>query len=138
MRGFRLAAAMVLLSFSIVGCSSLAVVKQTWDAAKTVVVSKNGIVVAVSLSRAAERTGTVYLKLPRCPEGVQRPTCLSMPIRETIATAMSEMRKARDALLDFVDAHPGEIGDQGLYDALKASTATLKSIFTTYNIGGAS
>lgn len=136
MRGFRLAAALVLLSLSLGGCTSLGFIKQTWDAAKSVVVSKNGVIVAVSLSRAAEKTGTVYISQARCPAGVQRPTCMSPPIRETIATAMIEMRKARDALLDFVDAHPGEIGDQGLYDALRASTATLKSIFTTYKIGG--
>ena len=60
---------------------------------------------------------------------------MSPEIRETIATAMVEMRKARDALLDFVEAHPDEIGDQGLYDALKATTSTLQSIFTTYKIG---
>ncbi len=138
MRSFRLAAAMVLLSLTLGGCGTLSVVKQTWDVAKTAVVSKNGIVVAVSLSRAAERTGTVYIGRPRCPVGIQRPTCMSPQIRDTIATAMGEMRKARDALLDFVDAHPGEIGDQGLYDALKASTSTLKSIFATYKIGGAS
>lgn len=136
MRGFRLAAALVLLSVTIGGCAQLGIVKQTWDIAKTAVVSKKGIVVAVSLSRAAERTGTVYISQARCPVGIQKPTCMSPQIRDTIATAMIEMRKARDALLDFVDAHPGEIGDQGLYDALKASTSTLKSIFTTYRIGG--
>lgn len=143
MRSLRLAAAL-LLSLTIAGCAGtrigeeFKVIQQTWNAAKTTVVSKDGIVVAVSLSRAAERTGTVYIGQKRCPAGLQRPTCMSPPIRETIATAMSEMRKARDALLDFVATHPGEIGDQGLYDALKASTATLKSIFATYKIGGAS
>jgi hypothetical protein len=129
-------AAVLLLSFSIAACAPFSVVKQTWDVAKTAVVSKNGITVAVSLSRAAERTGTVYIGQRRCPAGVQRPTCMSPQIRDTIATAMIEMRKARDALLDFVDAHPDQIGDQGLYDALKASTGTLKSIFATYKIGG--
>lgn len=130
-----MAAALVLIGFTLAGCGTLSFVKQTWDAAKEMVVSKNGIIIAVSLSRAAEKTGTVYIQQKRCPPGIQKPTCMSPEIRETIATAMTEMRKARDALLDFVDAHPGEIGDQGLYDALKASTATLKSIFTTYKIG---
>lgn len=143
MRAFKLAA-VLLLSLSIGGCAGtrfgdeIGVLKQTWNAAKTTVVSKDGVVVAVSVSRAAERTGTVYIGQKRCPAGVQRPTCMSPQIRDTIATAMIEMRKARDALLDFADAHPGEIGDQGLYDALKAATGTLKSIFATYKIGGAS
>ena len=55
-----------------------------------------------------------------------------------LARALGEGQKARDALLDFAEGHPGAIGDQGLYDALKASTALLKSIFKTYNIGGVS
>lgn len=135
MRNLRIAAAAVLIALSLGGCQSIEFVRQTWDAVKSVVVSKDGVVVAVSLSRAAERTGTVYIGQKRCPPGVQRPTCMSPEIRETIATAMVEMRKARDALLDFVEAHPGTIGDQGLYDGLRAATSTLKSIFATYKIG---
>lgn len=134
MRVLRFAAFMVL-SLSLAGCGTVGVFEQTWQAAKTVVVSKNGVILAVSASRAAEKTGTVYLNQKRCPRGIQRPTCRSPEITETLATAMTEMRKARDALLDFVEAHPGEIGDQGLYDALKAATGTLKSIFTAYKIG---
>lgn len=142
MRQLRTAAAMVLIGLTLAACATgtplgdaITTVQQTWTAAKSAVVSKNGIIIAVSVSRAAEKTGTVYINQARCPAGIQKPTCMSPPIRETIATAMIEMRKARDSLLDFVDAHPGEIGDQGLYDALKATTATLKSIFTTYKIG---
>lgn len=135
MRRMYMAAAVALLALSLGGCGTIDILRQTWDAAKSVVVSKDGVVVAVSLSRAAERTGTVYIGQKRCPPGVQKPTCMSPEIRETIATAMVEVRKARDALLDFVEAHPGTIGDQGLYDGLRAATATLKSIFTTYKIG---
>lgn len=140
MRNLRMAAVLVL-GLALAGCAgtpfgdAISTVKQTWQAAKSAVVSKNGVIIAVSASRAVERTGTVYIGQPRCPKGVQRPTCMSPEIRETIATAMVEMRKARDALLDFVEAHPDEIGDQGLYDALKATTSTLQSIFTTYKIG---
>jgi hypothetical protein len=81
-----------------------------------------------------EATATVYLRQKRCI-GPSRPTCRSSAVTETIATAIGEGRKARDALLDIAEAHPGAIGDQGLYDALKAATATLKSIFKAYQIG---
>lgn len=135
MRHFRLAAAAALVALSLGGCAAIDTIKQTWDAAKTAVVSKNGVVVAVSLFNAAEATGTVYLRQKKCPAGVQKPTCRSPEITETIGTAVVEGRKARDALLDFAEQHPGAIGDQGLYDALRAATATLKSIFKTYRIG---
>jgi hypothetical protein len=135
MRRFNLAAALVLASLSLGGCASIDIIKQTWDAAKTVVVSKTGVVLAVSAFHAAERTATIYIKQKHCPVGVQKPTCMSPPIREQLAIAMTEGQKARDGLLDFAAGHPGAIGDQGLYDALKVSTATLKSIFQAYKIG---
>lgn len=141
MRVMRFAAAM-LLSLTIAGCAGVGVIRDTWTTAQSIVVSKKAVIIAVSLSRAAERTGTAYIQQKRCPVGVQRPTCMSPEIRETIATAMVEMRKARDKLLDFIDEHPCPtagpctIGAQGLYDALRGTIGTLKSILTTYKIGG--
>ena len=32
-------------------------------------------------------------------------------------------------------AHPGELGPQGLYDALTGAVSTIQDIFTTYNVG---
>ena len=49
-----------------------------------------------------------------------------------LAVAMTEGQKARDGLLDSAEGHPGAVGDQALYDALKVSIATLKNIFKAY------
>jgi hypothetical protein len=130
-----MAAAAALLALSLGGCSSIDTFKQTWDVAKAAVVSKDGVVLAVSAFHAAEVTATVYNEQKKCPRGASRPTCRTPAITEMLAVAMTEGQKARDGLLDFAEGHPGAIGDQGLYDALKASTATLKSIFNAYQIG---
>lgn len=135
MRKLGLAAAMVLLSVSLGACAELAVVRQAMQAARSAVVSKDGVVLAVSTFHAVERTATVYLNQKKCPRGIQRPTCRSPAITETIATAITEGQKARDGLLSYAEGHPGAIGDQGLYDALRAATATIKSVFKAYNIG---
>lgn len=134
MRKFGLAVALVLLSTTLGSCASLNTIKQTWDAAKNVVVNKNGVVIAVQTFNAAERTATVYLNQKKCPRNVQRPTCRSPAITEAIATAITEGQRARDGLLDFAEGHPGAIGDQGLYDALRGSIGTLKSFFAAYKI----
>lgn len=135
MRKIQLAAAAVLIAFTMGGCAQLDMVRQTWDAAKSSVVSKNGVVLAVNLFHAAERTATVYVSQKHCPVGIQKPTCMSPPIRETIAPILAEGQRTRDALIKFAQDHPGEIGDQGLYDALKATTAALRGIFKAYNLG---
>lgn len=138
MRKFGLAVALVLMSTTLGACAQqlaqLKAVSDTWQAAKELTVSKNGVVLAVSTFNAAERTATVYLNQKKCPRGVQRPTCRSPAITETIATAITAGQAARDGLLDFAEGHPGALGDQGLYDALRGSIRTLKGVFDTYRI----
>lgn len=134
----RMGAALLAIGLLLGGCGTVDFVRQGWQALQEVTVSKKGVIVAVSLFHAAERSATVYIKQKHCPVGIQKPTCMSPPIREQLALAMTEGQKARDSLLDFIEGHPAEIGTQGAYDALKRATATLKSIFATYKIGRAS
>lgn len=133
MRKLGLAVALMLLS-TLGACAQLQAVRDTWQSARNIVVSKNGVVIAVQTFNAAERTATVYLNQKKCPRGIQRPTCRSPAITEAIATAITEGQKARDGLLDFAEGHPGALGDQGLYDALWGSIGTLKSFFAAYKI----
>lgn len=135
MRRLRITAALFAIAVAFSGCAAIDTIRQTWEAAKEVVVSKNGVVAAISLFHAAERTATIYVKQKHCPVGIQKPTCMSPPVREELATAMTEGQKARDGLIAFAEGHPGAIGDQGLYDALKLATGTMKSVFKAYNIG---
>lgn len=138
MRRFGIIAAVLAAAVLLSGCESVQIFRQTWEAAKSIVVNKKAVIVAVQSFNAAEASATAYIRQKHCPPGIQKPTCMSPPIREQLVIAMTAGRPARDALLDFVEAHPNEIGDQGLYDALKAATASLKNIFAVYKIGGAS
>jgi len=136
MRRLNIAAALLAVGLLMSGCESVQIFKQTWDAAKSIVVNKKAVIVAVQSFNAVEATATVYIRQKHCPPGIQKPTCMSPPIREQLVVAMNAGRGPRDSLLDFVEAHPDEIGDQGLYDALKAATASLKNILAAYKIGG--
>ena len=134
MRKIGLAVALVLLSTTLGSCAQLNFAKQAWDTVKSAAVSKNGVIIAVQTFNAAERTATVYLNQKKCPRGIQRPTCRSPAITEQIATAITEGQRARDGLLDFAEGHPGALGDQGLYDALRVSIKTLRGIFDAYRV----
>ena len=61
-----------------------------------------------------------------------RRICFNAGVTVILAVAMTEGQKARDGLLDSAEGHPGAVGDQALYDALKVSIATLKNIFKAY------
>lgn len=135
MRKLGLAAALVLMSVSMGACTELALIQRSVAAVQNVVVSKDGVVIAVSTFHAVERVATNYLEQKKCPRGIQRPTCRSPAITEKIATAITEGQRARDNLLDFAEGHPGTLGTQGWFDALRATTSTLKGIFKAYNIG---
>lgn len=138
MKRIGIAAVLVAVGLLLAGCESIQVFKQTWDAARSIVVNKKAIIVAVQTFNAAEASATVYIRQKHCPPGIQRPTCMSPPIREQLVVAITAGRGPRDALVDFVEAHPNEIGDQGLYDALRSATAQLKNVLSAYKIGGAS
>lgn len=137
----RMGAALLAIGVLLGGCGAIrdtfSTIQQGFQAAQQIEVSPKAAVVAVSLFHAAERTATVYIKQKHCPVGIQRPTCMSPPIREQLAVAMEEGQKARDSLLDFVEGHPGPLGAQGAYEAVQRATATLKSIFAAYKIGRA-
>ena len=126
--------ALVLLATTLGACAQINAAREVWQSAKSLVVSKNGVVIAVSTFNAAERTATVYLNQRKCPRGIQRPTCRSPAITEQIATAITEGQRARDGLLDFAEGPPGALGDQGLYDALRVSIKTLRGIFDAYRV----
>lgn len=141
MKRFGIAAALAL-SLLVSGCAGLnekiQVFQQTWATAKAITLNKTAVTVAVSTFRAVERTATVYIRQKHCPVGIQKPTCMSPPIREQLVVAIEQGNATANALLDFWEKHPNELGSEGVYDALNAATAALKNIFATYKIGGAS
>lgn len=141
MKRMGIAGALVALALLLSGCAGLnekfQVFKQTWETAKAITLNKTAVTAAVSSWRAVERTATVYIRQKHCPVGIQKPTCMSPAIREQLVPIINQGHDAANKLLDFWEAHPNELGSEGVYDALNAATAGLKTIFATYKIGGA-
>lgn len=142
MRHFKIAGALVALALLLGGCADLQqkfqVWQQTWQTAKAITINKTAVVAAVASFRAAERTAKIYIMQKHCPVGIQKPTCMSPPIREQLVVAIDQGNTAASSLLDFWEKHPNELGSEGVYDALNLATSTLKGVFSTYKIGGVS
>jgi len=97
-------------------------------------VSPEAIYIARNAFDTVEVSATNYLSLPRCPK--QAPICREPSITPQLITAVRSGRDARNAATAFLKQHPGELGSQGLYDALTTATATIKDILARYNVGG--
>ena len=134
-RRLHLMALAVALAVTLGGCSTLQTIKTAWQAATEVKVSPTAVILAADAFNAIEASATVYLRQAKCT-GPAKPTCRDPGVTRKIKPAILEGRKARDALIAFLEAHPGQLGDKGLYDALQASIGTAKSVMTTYGIGG--
>lgn len=90
-------------------------------------VPAKAMLAAATAFNGAEVAAEQYLRLRVCSEGIIK-ACRNPALTEPIADAVMRGRVARDSLIAFVKAHPGELGNQGVYDALLAATTTLKSI----------
>lgn len=122
------------LAVSLGGCATLQRIDAAWQAVKSATVSPQAVVVAANTFNALEATATNYLRLAKC-NGSNGPICRDPAITAKVIPAVRAGRAARDSLLAFQRAHPGQLGDQGVYEALQASISTLTQIINTY--GGA-
>lgn len=125
---FAVFAITVLLS----GCAGG--VRGTWDLLASSQVSPTLVIVAGNSFDALEVTATNYLRLPRC-NSFNGPVCRSPQVTVKLIPAVRAGRVARNNLERFLREHPGQLADQGLYDALTATTQTLQDIIVQYNIG---
>ena len=120
------------LALGLVACAQLqndlAVLTSTQVTVTTVAVAGNTF-------DALEATATAYLRLPRC-SGTNGPACRDPNATKAIIPAVRSGRVARNNLEQFFTDHPGQLGPQGLYDALQASIATLQGVIAQYNIKG--
>ena len=130
MRMLSIAAAVAL---SLAGCAE---VQNAWQAVTSASVSPTTVVVAANTFDALEATATNYLRLPKCT-GSNGPVCRDPGATKQIIPAVRAGRVARANLEQFFKDHPGQLGPQGLYDALTAAIATLQSVFAQYNVTGA-
>ncbi len=100
-------------------------------------VDPQAIIIAANTFDALEATGKNYInpKLnPRC-NGANGPVCRDPGVTAQINAAIRSGRVARNNAKQFLRDHPGQLGTQGLLDALNAAVSTLQSIFIQYNIG---
>lgn len=106
-----------------------------FSAATTASVDPQAIIVAANTFDGLQATAKAYLRLPRCT-GANGPVCRSPAATPPLINAVQSGRRARNAALAFLKSHPGQLGPQGVYDALQSSVGLIQSIFATYNIGG--
>jgi hypothetical protein len=122
----------VVACLGLAGCANL---QNAWTVLSSTSVSPAAVNVAVNTFDALEATATNYLRLPRCANGGPI-ICRSPSATKQIIPAIRSGRYARNNLEQFIAAHPGQLGPQGLYDALMNSVNTLQSIYGQYNVKG--
>ncbi|MFB6460443.1 hypothetical protein [Bradyrhizobium tunisiense] len=139
MRKVMLAAAMALAVVA-AGCSQ---VRETWQKIEHVAeavtqskVSPEAIVLLASTFDAFEATAKNYIdpRLNKRCDGSNGPICRDPNATIALNRAVRAGRQARNDVKRFLRDHPGELGTQGLYDALKQSVETLRGIFAQYGI----
>lgn len=121
----------VALAFSLGACTQL---QNAWSVITSSSVPPGLVIVSGNTVDAIEATATNYLSLPRCT-GKNGPVCRSPAATAQLIPAVRAMRVARNNLEQFLSDHPGQLANQGLYDALQAATKTVQDIIRQYNIG---
>lgn len=128
------------LALALAGCapgSFGAKVEGVVSAITGATVSPQAIIVLANSFDALEVTAKNYInpRLNRRCDGTNGPICRDPAATKEIIKAVRAGRVARNNAKQFLRDHPGELGSQGLYDALQDTVSTLQSIFTQYGIG---
>jgi hypothetical protein len=139
------AGAIVLIAFAscLGGCAEFTTfetkVKGAVSAVTGATISLQAIIIAANSFDALEATAKNYINpaLNKRCDGSNGPICRDPKATVAINAAIRSGRVARNNAKQFLRDHPGQLGTQGLYDALETSVSTLKSIFAQYSIGGA-
>lgn len=126
----------IALALTLSGCAGtrFGTFVSNLEQAATGSVSPEAIYIAANSFDAVEVSATNYLNLKKCP--VNAPFCRDANATSKLIPAIRSGRVARSNARQFLNDHPGQLGSQGLYDALVTSTDTIKSILAQYNIGG--
>lgn len=122
------------LSLALSGCAGVTRLVDAIEIAASTTVSPQTIVIAANSFNAIEASATNYLKLTRCDKTTSK-VCRDKAVTAILIPAVLNARKARNDLITFQRTHPGQLGTQGLYDALQLSITTLTGIMNTYHIG---
>lgn len=120
----------VFLAVTVAGCAGTTL-GNLYQSVTTSKVSPEAIVLAASTFDALEVTATNYLRARRCT-GTNGPICRDPAVTPTVIQYVHSGREARNQLKAFLRAHPGELGDAGLYDALTAANSTLQNVLAVF------
>nr|WP_202360699.1 hypothetical protein [Mesorhizobium sp. 131-3-5]BCH11920.1 hypothetical protein MesoLj131c_61780 [Mesorhizobium sp. 131-3-5] len=118
------AAAMLALA----GCANVTSAIDTITSSK---VSPASVAIAVNAFDAAKVTAKNYLVY--CTPVPAPVGCDDSAIQAKLVPAINAGTTARNSLEDFLASHPGELGDAGVYDALKTATDTIQQIVSAYH-----
>lgn len=128
----------IALAISLGGCSTpfgqkISAFVESVKIAATATVSPEAIYVARNAFDAVEVSATNYLLLDKCP--IKAPFCRDPSATAKLVPAIRAGRVARNNATQFLTDHPGQLGAQGLMDALTASTDAIKQILSNYHVG---
>jgi hypothetical protein len=134
-----------MLALSLAGCASfnqklsdaIGKVEAVASAVTGATVSPAAVLVLANSFDAFEATAKNYIDptLNKRCDGTNGTICRDPNATIALNKAIRTGRVARNNAKQFLRDHPGQLGTQGLYDALKSSVDTLQSIFTQYSIG---
>lgn len=120
---FAAAAALLMLA----GCANITNAIDTITSAK---VSPAQVAIAVNAFDAVKVTAKNYIVY--CTPVPAPAGCNDKTIQTQLDPAIKAGTTARNSLEDFLAAHPGELGDAGVYDALTTATSTIQQIVAAY------
>lgn len=114
-------AACILMALS--GCAKLETV---YTAATTSTVPAKSIYVAANAFNVVETAATGYVTY--CTPNPTPSGCNDAVIQNDIIPTINKGVTARKTLTAFLAAHPGALGDSGVYSALVTATSTLQTL----------
>jgi len=112
---------------TLTGCANIKSAYETVTSAK---VSAKTVYVAVNAFDAAKVTAKNYIIY--CTPNPAPVGCDDKAIQTKLNPAILAGTRARNTLEDFQAAHPGELGDKGIYDALITATDTIKDVTASF------
>jgi len=134
MKSLRLLLVPMLLigmAFTLPDCSGR--VKQLFETAAEVSISKEQIIAAAYTFNALEAGATNYIRLRRCT-GSNGPICRNQEIANRIIVAVRTGRAARNSLTNYLRKNPeGGVGIGAVYNTLVDANSTLRTLTT---VGG--
>jgi hypothetical protein len=115
--------AAVALCLTLGSCANI---QTAYDAVTTSTVPAKSIYVAANAFNVVETAAAGYVTY--CTPNPTPVGCNDAVIQGSIIPAINKGIDARNTLKTFLAAHPGALGDKGLYDVLVTTTSTLQTL----------